>query len=88
VAQSDRRWRSHATSHRDGEEREDKTQTGLLSDIYIVSYPWDKSPFLTIIPVQRNLGVRGRYGERCGWCLRVGLSRYRLCGNLHSVIIV
>jgi hypothetical protein len=28
VAQSDRRWRSHATSHRDGEEREDKTQTG------------------------------------------------------------
>ena len=54
--QSESRWRSLATSHRDGEEREDKTQTGLLSDIYIVSCPWDKSPFLTIIPVRRILG--------------------------------
>ena len=36
--QSERRWRSLATGHRDREEREEKIQTGFFPDIYSILY--------------------------------------------------
>jgi hypothetical protein len=78
LSERERRWRSLATCHRESEEREDKIQTGFLSDIYsilyIVSYLCGKSPCLTTTPDWKILGAG------FGWYRKFWV-RYRKVGG-------